>query len=315
MIRYAAIAMLSACSFGLQGVDPRWDGTSEPPSCSDSTILLDRVVGAALLVAGIGAITSNQATEPSLWVGAPTIGLGVVYELAASYGNRTYTACQTARMRWAYSNAIKARAPGKPAPAAAPAVVSQAVATSGERPGDAARPWASGVPDSEQKVALELYEAGNRDYVHQRYPQALVSYREALEHWDHPAIRFNLAVCLIDLGRPVEARNHLERAMAYGAAALGGESFAQGERYRRQLDARLVRLTLDCPEPGEEVLIDGELVFTGPGMVDRFLLPGEHHIVATKPGFLPATRKVVLVAGQPASYEIRPFVDPRPATR
>jgi len=50
-------------------------------------------------------------------------------------------------------------------------------------------------------------------------------------------------------------------------------------------------------------------------MVDRFLLPGEHRIVATKPGFLPATRKVVLVAGQPVSYEIRPFVDPRPAGR
>jgi hypothetical protein len=42
---------------------------------------------------------------------------------------------------------------------------------------------------------------------------------------------------------------------------------------------------------------------------------GEHHIVATKPGFPPAKRKVVLVVGQPASYEIGPFDDPRSAGR
>lgn len=327
MIRLAAaLAVLGACSFGMQGVDPKWDGSSEPPACSDATIMLDRAVGAGALIAGIGSITADKSSDASLLVGGAAIGMGLLYWLAATSGSKIYTACQTARMRWAYSNAIKARAPrSAPATAAAPPASGSAAATpppaagAGPAPrpisgqGGDARPWAKGVPQAEQAIALQLFEAGNREFVQARHPQALVKYREAIEHWDHPAIRFNIAVCLFNLGRLVEARNNLERGMAYGPAALDDGMYARGEMLRARLDARLARLTLDCPEPGEQVMIDGELVFTGPGTIEIFVLPGEHNIVATKPGFLPATRKVVLVTSQRASYEIRPFVDPRPA--
>lgn len=314
MTRFAtALGLLGACSFGMQGVDPRWDGRSEPPDCSDGTIMFDRVAGSALVIAGASVIGPNQGNEASLAVGGVSIGLGLVYWLAALSGSKVYAACQMARMRWAYSNAIKARAPIRAPATPPPAPRPGGVAPPRPGPQDEAQPWAKGVPEKERSIAFELYEEGNREFIQGRYPQALVRYREAIQHWEHPAIRYNIAVCLINLGRPVEARNNLERGMAYGPEVLGADVYAQGEAYRTRLDAQLARLTLDCPEPGEEVMIDGQLVFTGPGVVATFLMPGEHNIVATKPGFLPATRKVVLVAGQSMSYEIRPFVDPRPA--
>lgn len=82
--------------------------------------------------------------------------------------------------------------------------------------GEAARPWASGVTEAEQAIALDLYVAGNREFTESRYAQALAKYKEALQHWDHPAIRYNMAVCLINLDQPVEARDNLERSFAYG---------------------------------------------------------------------------------------------------
>jgi hypothetical protein len=334
----ATVVAVGACSFNVQGLDPKWDGSSEPV-CKDTSVMVDRIVGAAFLIAGISALSANRDV-PGLVVGGPTIGIGALFLLSGATGAASWAQCQAARTRWLYSNAIKARAPaaavagsgaaraqptGAPAagpaappapPHTGPADIASPSIPAGAAPGPAGhhedRPWAAGVSGHEQTAALALYVDGNREFVQARYAQALAKYHEAIRHWDHPAIRFNMAVCQINLGQPVDARDNLERSLAYGAAALGPEAYAQGQTYRKLLDPQLVRLTLDCPEPDEEVVLDGKLVFKGPGVVDRFELPGEHQLIATKPGFLPASRKIVLVAGQPATYEIRPLVDPRP---
>jgi len=304
----AAAWLLSACSFGLQGLDPKWDGSYEP-RCDGSTVVLDRVVGASFLAVGTGLISANRDSDGVL-AGAVSLGIGIVYQIAASVGSGAVTKCETARTRWRFSNAIKARAPKRAATRTAPAAPTAAPSSDTAHPEP--RPWAAGVSAAEQAVALEIYRSGNQEFIQAHYAQALARYKQAIRHWDHPAIRFNMAICQIELDQPADARDNLERSLAYGASALGGDALAQALRYRRLLETRLVRLTLDCPEPDEEVMLDGELVFRGPGVVDRYVLPGEHQVVATKPGFLPASKKVVLSAGQPATYQIRPLVDPRP---
>src|SRR6185295_8291918 len=73
------------------------------------------------------------------------------------------------------------------------------------------------------------------------------------------------------------------------------------------LDAQLGQIEIACPEPGAEVALDGKLLFTGPGRARRIVLPGEHRMVATKPGLQTASQTVTLIAGKPASYQIRPM--------
>lgn len=132
--------------------------------------------------------------------------------------------------------------------------------------GDAdARPWAAGVPAAEQAIALALYDAGNRAFTESHPVQAIAKYNEALLHWDHPAIRYNLAVCLIDLDQPAVAREDLERSLAFGEPALGPEAYRQAMIYRKLLDAQLSRVTIAAREPGVVVLLDGKWLFTGPG--------------------------------------------------
>jgi hypothetical protein len=305
-----AVVLVSACSFGVRGVDSSWDKKS-PPVCSDTSVLVDRILGASLIIAASSTIAQfPDELEVGVLVGAPVVGLGILYLISASVGAEEFVKCQTARTQYAYSNTIKARQPKGTTPGSRGQVAKPAVVPDAQ--GKQHRPWARGVSDVQQATALQLYADGNELFIEDQHALALAKYREAIQHWDHPAIRFNMAVCLIHLEQPVEARENLERSLVHGAPALGADAYRQALAYRKLLDAQLVRLTLECPEPDQELLLDGKLVFKGPGVVELFLLPGEHHLVATKPGFLPASRKIVLVAGQPASYEIRPLIDPRP---
>jgi hypothetical protein len=189
----------------------------------------------------------------------------------------------------------------------------QRVAYAQEAPVPEERPWAEGVPESEQQVALAAYDEGNAEFVESRFAQALAKYREAIAHWDHPAIRFNMAVCLINLDRPIEAREELERALAYGAAPFGAEVHQQGLTYRKLLDGQLAELTIHSDERDAEVTLDGALLFRAPGSVTSWVRPGLHQIVATKTGFLTRSDRITLAPGSTQIYDVRMVASPSPA--
>lgn len=167
------------------------------------------------------------------------------------------------------------------------------------------RPWAKGVSEHEQATALDLYLAGNGEFAESRFVQAIAKYREALRHWDHPAIRFNLAVSLISSDQPVDAMRELERSMVFGPAPLGPAAYSQASVYRKLLDAQLVRLKIVSRVPGAKITLDGKSLFTGRGVRDEIVLPGEHLLVSTDPGYMTLTDTLVLVAGQTRTYNVQ----------
>ena len=169
---------------------------------------------------------------------------------------------------------------------------------------DEVKPWAAGVSEAEQTAALAIYREGNSEFEESRYPQALGKYRLALTHWDHPAIRFNMAVALINLDQPLEAYEHLEKAMTFGAAPLGAEGYAQAVTYKKLLDGQLARIRVHCRIDGADVTLDGKPLLHCTGEATRLLVPGEHHLVATKPGFQPETAALVLVPGKEHVHEV-----------
>src|ERR1041384_3188757 len=125
-----------------------------------------------------------------------------------------------------------------------------------------------------------------------------------------PMIRFNMALCLMYLNRLVEARDNLERSMAQGPGALGGDGgYGRAQTQRKALESKLARVELVCRAPGAEISLDGKLVLKAPGTVVRFVLPGEHQVVVGKAGFQTMSRTVVLAAGKPMAYEVRPALE------
>jgi hypothetical protein len=168
-------------------------------------------------------------------------------------------------------------------------------------------PWAVGVSATRRAEAQRLVREGTAAYEKNQHAMALARYREALGYWDHPAIRYDLAECLINLDRPVEAHLHLLKALRYGAAPFDARMHAQAQTYLKLLEGRLGHLTVRCREPGTVVTLDGKRLFEAPGETTSTLMPGDHQLVAAKPGYLTVTRLVVLAPARRTDVTITPM--------
>jgi tetratricopeptide (TPR) repeat protein len=151
------------------------------------------------------------------------------------------------------------------------------------------KPWEEGVSRADQARARALFDEGNALLIKGSIIQALVRYERAVTIWDHPAIRFNMAIVLIKLDRPIEAYQSIERALRHGPDALEPSEYAQAQNYKLLLEGQVARLMVTCDEPGARVTLDGKYLFTGPGEVTTMVLTGEHQVVAGKPGRLTQT--------------------------
>jgi hypothetical protein len=156
------------------------------------------------------------------------------------------------------------------------------------------QPWAAGVSQADKERAGELLVEGNVLLDQGLHAQAIAVYRRAIAHYDHPAIRYNIAVALISLQQPLEAYGELARALAYDGAALEPEVLPQARSYQRLLEGQIVRVAIDCVEPEARVLLDGKELGPCPLARTELVLAGPHQLIAEKPGFL--TRRIDLAA-------------------
>jgi hypothetical protein len=131
------------------------------------------------------------------------------------------------------------------------------------------------------------------------FTKSVEVYREALTHWDHPAIHFNLAKALMNLDQPVDAHKHLDASLKYGGAPLDEDQIDQAKRYKKLLyEAELADLVISAQEPDAVVSLNGVELFTAPGQWKGLVRADKHTILATKPGFQPAQEQRTLPHGQ-----------------
>src|ERR1044071_5580341 len=143
------------------------------------------------------------------------------------------------------------------------------------------KPWAEGVSETNQRRALQLFEAGNRLLEDKKYNEALERYEQALKSWDHPSIRYNMAICFMNMRQPLVAWEHLEKALRFGAAPLGKQLYTDAMTHRATLEASLAELTVKATQPDVKVVVDGDQgVESGRARVMR-MLAGRHQLVAT----------------------------------
>jgi hypothetical protein len=154
----------------------------------------------------------------------------------------------------------------------------------------AKNPWATGVSQERQGAATALFKQGNDYYERAFFLKASELYRKALEHWDHPAIHYNLALSLMDTGQKLELREHLEAALRYGARPLDEKLFEHARKLKAFIERQLVRVEVSCDVAGASVSMDGRLLFTAPGRFEGWDLPGSHVLVTTQEGSPPNER-------------------------
>jgi hypothetical protein len=170
---------------------------------------------------------------------------------------------------------------------------------------DADEPWKQGVTPEQMATAQKLLEEGNALFLERDHAGARAKYQQALAAWDHPAIRFNLVRTLIPLDRIVEAYDNLELALKYGAAPLEENVYAEALAYQKLLANQIASVIVACKQSGVTVTLDGQPLLTCPGSQRHRVLPGQHQIVAKKPGFLTHTVEVVALGGRRETVELR----------
>lgn len=158
------------------------------------------------------------------------------------------------------------------------------------------KPWAIGVSQQNQDLALAKFKEGNDSFINDQWPLALARYREALKFWDHPNIRYNAAICLIKMGQMVEAYEFMQAAMRYGDAPLGKDLHKQGQTYLDVLKTSTSYIEVICRQPeGVSVTIDGVRLAKCPDT--KLVTPGQHQIVSEKPGYRTERKEITAPPG------------------
>ena len=171
------------------------------------------------------------------------------------------------------------------------------------------RPWAVGVSETDQKAALAAFAEGNALIHDALFVKAADKYREALTHWKHPAIYYNLALALVNLDKPVEMHDALEKAMAYGPAPLDQDKFDRAKGYMTLVEGQLANVELTCDQPGAKVYLDGEELFTAPGQYKGLVIVGEHTVIAKGEGFSPTQVSQKLAPRENMRLNVKLFTD------
>jgi tetratricopeptide (TPR) repeat protein len=166
-------------------------------------------------------------------------------------------------------------------------------------------PWSQGVSDEQKASAKELLDAGNALLLEKKYVEALDKYAAAVAVWDHPAIRFNMVRCQIQLGRNLEAYENLERALKYGSAPLEATVYEEALAYQKLLATQIGDIKVSCAQDGVSLTLDGQPLATCPAQETRRVLAGPHQIVGTKQGLLPKTLELVVVGGKDQGVDIK----------
>jgi len=161
---------------------------------------------------------------------------------------------------------------------------------------EADTPWSKGVSPETQAKANALYDEGNQLFAQQAHAPALEKYKAAVALWDHPLIRFNLAVTEIRLDRVLEAADDLDKALQYGKDPFKPELYQQALDYQALIKGRVGFVEATCDTTATHLLLDGKPWFDCPGTKKQRIIAGEHAVVGERQGYLTASTKVV-VAG------------------
>lgn len=165
------------------------------------------------------------------------------------------------------------------------------------------QPWSRNVDIARRQAARQLFLQANDSARRRFFATAAVKYKQAFQLWPHPAFAYNLALAQRQLDQPVEAHANLERAIAHGPAPLAGR-YEQAQQQLAEIETELAPVEVVCGEPGAHVMLDGKLLFTGPGQHRGVMRPGAHQLVATRRGLIPVVEQIVVAPGEPARFTL-----------
>lgn len=157
---------------------------------------------------------------------------------------------------------------------------------------------AAGAPTSKQAEAKKHAAAGSQALSRADTETAVRELTTAAAIAPDADILLSLARAHRLHGEPGKARDVLEQLRANYGSKLSAAKRAEVDAELASVKAKLATLKLDIAEPGATVQVDGKEVGTTPLAAPIDLGTGSHEIAVSKAGFVTATRRLELTAGE-----------------
>lgn len=152
-------------------------------------------------------------------------------------------------------------------------------------------------------TARQLFEEGVAFVDAEQWPEAADRFERALALYDSTVIRFNLARVQAELGRLVEAAEHLRDVTRRPDGTE--EVRAAATELLARIEPRIARLTVRVEGEVDEVLRDGTPVPEAALGVGMPTDPGEHRIAARREGEEVAAESITLLDGEAREVLLR----------
>jgi hypothetical protein len=165
-------------------------------------------------------------------------------------------------------------------------------------------PWKAGISEADQARANALFDEANKLFAEQAHAVALDRYRAAVAIWDHPVIRFNMAITLVRLDRMLEAADALDSALRFGKTPFSEESYAQVLDYRKLVQGRVGEIEASCTQDGAQIVLDGKPWFACPGTKKMRVLVGDHTVTAEHPAMIAQPRRIAVSGGATSNVHV-----------
>jgi hypothetical protein len=166
-------------------------------------------------------------------------------------------------------------------------------------------PWAQGVPLDNQKQANHLFAEANQLFAQQAHAPALEKYKAAIALWDHPLIRFNMAVTEIRLDRILDAAEDLDRALRYGNTPFTPELYQEALDYQALVKRQVGVIEASCDQQDVHLQLDGKPWFACPGKQQQKVLAGEHVLLAEGKELMARSQRLVVKGGATTTQDVR----------
>ena len=131
-----------------------------------------------------------------------------------------------------------------------------------------------------------------------QFAKAAERFKDALKHWDHPAIHYNLALALFKMDQPIEVARHLAKSIAYGPTPLDPDKFEHAKELLEAVSKQIADVEITCDKAGAEIIVDNQKVLDAPGTYKDKIKEGKHTFVCRKPGSITHIKTPKILGGE-----------------
>jgi hypothetical protein len=149
-----------------------------------------------------------------------------------------------------------------------------------------------------RNAARGYYERGLALAESHSYQAALAEFDRAYATSPHFAVLYNIGLCQVALGHPLEAVEALSKYLKEGGAEVPAERRTQVEAQLAELESRLAELSVTADRAGTLIAIDGREMGRTPLEKPLRLAAGAYEISATLDGAPGAQRRIELREGE-----------------